>query len=139
MKSKELFISLIGCLPTLVLAQATPNMMGTWTAASTSAVIGSAMHHIVPNKKDNDIFFNKLELTMVINRQEGLNFSGILSTKMHKEIIVGALTPDLQGGVMADDDGTYTFKMVDPNTIQACYVQITRPRVAGCWVGKKQQ
>ena len=55
MKSKQLLISLIGCLPTLVLAQATPNMMGTWTAASTSAVIGSAMHHIVPNKKDNDI------------------------------------------------------------------------------------
>ena len=139
MKFKLLLTSLVGCLPTLVLAQATPNMMGMWTATVTSTVMGSAMHHIIPNKKDNDIYFNKVELTMVIDRQEGLNFAGILSTKIHKEAILGALTPDLQGGVMADGDGAYTFKMVDPNTIQACYVQITRPKVASCWIGKRQQ
>jgi hypothetical protein len=39
---------------------------------------------------------------------------------------------------MVDGDGTYTFKMLDSNTIQNCYAQINQPKVVGCWIGKKQ-
>lgn len=138
MKFKLFLTSLIGCLPTLVLAQSAPNMMGTWTGTATSTVMGSAMHHNIPNKKDDEIYFNKNEYTLVIDRQESLNFAGTLSTKMHKEVVLGAIAPDLQGGVMVDGDGTYTFKMLDPNMIQTCYVQINQPKVVGCWIGKKQ-
>jgi len=138
MKFKLFLTTLIGCLPTLVLAQSAPNMMGTWTGTTTSTVMGSAMHHIIPNKKDDEIYFNKNEYTLVIDRQEGLNFAGTLTSKMHKEVVLGAIAPDLQGGVMVDGDGTYTFKMLDSNTIQNCYAQINQPKVVGCWIGKKQ-
>jgi hypothetical protein len=114
-------------------------MMGTWTGTATSTVMGSAMHHNIPNKKDDDIYFNKNEYTLVIDRQESLNFAGTLSTKMHKEVVLGAIAPDLQGGVMVDGDGTHSFKIVDAATFHNCYVQIQKPKVADCWIGKKQQ
>lgn len=134
----KLLIAAIVITPALVLAQTTPNMLGTWTATSNATVIGTAAHHQVPNKKDGEIYFNKVPLKMVIDRQEGVNFSGMISSIYYKEVILGAITPDLQSGVMVDEDGSYTFKINDPSTIQVCYVQISKPKVANCWIGKKQ-
>lgn len=131
-------IALIGFIPTLALAQNAPNMIGTWTGTFNATVMGSAAHHLIPNKSDKEITFNKVPFTLVINRQEDLNFSGIISTRTHKEVILGAIAPDYQGGVMVDEDGTHTFKMIDANTIQNCYLQISKPKVAACWIGKKQ-
>ena len=88
---------------------------------------------------DKEISFNKVPFSLAINRQDGMNFSGIISTSTHKEVILGAIAPDFQGGVMTDEDGTHTFKIIDSTTIQNCYVQISKPRVAACWIGKKQQ
>ena len=138
MKYKLLLIAVIGYLPTLVFAQTVPNMMGTWTGTGNASVMGSAMHHIIPSKKDNEIYFNKVQLTLVIDRQEGLNFAGTLTSMMHKEVVLGAIAPDLQGGVMVDGDGTHSFKIVDAATFHNCYVQIQNPKVADCWIGKKQ-
>jgi hypothetical protein len=137
MKFKKLTI-LIGFFPTLVLAQSVPNMIGTWTGTFNATVMGSAAHHNIPNKSDKEISFNKVPFNLVINRQEDMNFSGSLSTSKHKEVILGAIAPDLQGGVMVDADGTHNYKIIDPTTIQSCYVQISKPKVAACWIGKKQ-
>jgi hypothetical protein len=132
-------IGLVGLFPILVLAQSAPNMIGTWTGTFNATVMGSAAHHIIPNKADKEISFNKVPFSLAINRQDGMNFSGIISTSTHKEVILGAIAPDFQGGVMTDEDGTHTFKIIDSTTIQNCYVQISKPRVAACWIGKKQQ
>jgi hypothetical protein len=132
-------IGLLCFFPALVLAQGIPNMVGTWTGTFNATVMGSAAHHIIPGKADKEISFNKVPFSMAINRQEGMNFSGMLSTSSHKEVILGAIAPDFQGGVMTDEDGTHVFKIIDSNTIQNCYVQISKPKVAACWVGKKQQ
>jgi hypothetical protein len=137
MKFKNL-LALFGFIPALALAQNAPNMIGTWTGTFNATVMGSAAHHINPKKSDTDITFNKVPFNLVISRQENLNFSGTLSTSAHKEVILGAITPDLQGGVMVDDDGTHTFKIIDSTTIQNCYVQLSKPKVAACWIGKKQ-
>ena len=137
MKFKNL-IAVISLMPTLVLAQTIPSMIGTWTGTFNATVMGSAAHHIVPNKKDKEIYFNKIPFTLDIDRQEGINFSGSLTSKNRKEVILGAITPDYQGGVMVDEDGTHAFKIIDPTTIQNCYVQISKPKVAACWIGKKQ-
>jgi len=131
-------VLLLGLLPALAMAQNVPNMVGTWTANSNSAVIGSAAHHVAPNKADKEVRFEKIPLKLIIDRQEGLNFSGTLNSTMHREVIIGAIMPDFQGGVMTDDDGTHVFKIIDSNTIQNCYVQIAKPKVASCWIGKKQ-
>jgi hypothetical protein len=137
MKFKNL-LALFGFIPALALAQNAPNMIGTWTGTFNATVMGSAAHHINPKKSDAEITFNKVPFNLVISRQENLNFSGTLSTSAHKEVILGAITPDLQGGVMVDDDGTHTFKIIDSTTIQNCYVQLSKPKVAACWIGKKQ-
>jgi hypothetical protein len=131
-------IALAGFFPAFVLAQSTPNLIGTWIATSNSAVMGNSAHHNHPNKKDKEIYFNKVLLNLVIDRQEGLNFSGSLSSNKHKEVIIGAIMPDFQGGVMTDEDGTHAFKIIDATTIQNCYVQISKPKVASCWIAKKQ-
>ena len=139
MKSNKL-IALLGFFPALVLAQNAPNMIGTWTGTFTNTVMGTAAHHVVPNKKDDEIYFNKnIPFNLVIDRQEQGSFSGTLSTAKHKEVILGAIAPDLHGGVMVDGDGTHSFKIIDANTIQNCYVQISKPKVAGCWIGKRKQ
>ncbi|MBU3567831.1 hypothetical protein [Polynucleobacter alcilacus] len=134
----KLVIAALALLPALVSAQNAPNMIGTWTGTFNATVMGSAAHHIVPNKKDKEIYFNKIPFALEIDRQEGINFSGLLTSKNRKEVILGAITPDFQGGVMVDEDGTHTFKIIDPTTIQNCYVQISKPKVAACWIGKKQ-
>lgn len=131
-------VAVFALLPVLVFAQNAPNMIGTWTGTFNAAVMGVAAHHIVPNKKDKEIHFNKVPFTLIIDRQEGVNFSGSLVSKNHKEVMLGAIALDLQGGVMVDDDGTHTFKIIDPTTIQNCYVQMSKPKVAACWMGKKQ-
>jgi len=137
MKFSKLIV-LLGFVPTLVFSQNAPNMIGTWTGTFNATVMGSAAHHIIPNKADKEITFNKVPFNLVINRQDGINFSGTLSTSTHKEAILGAITPDFQGGVMVDDDGTHAFKIIDSTTIQNCYVQLSKPKVAACWIGKKQ-
>ncbi|MEI6183865.1 MAG: hypothetical protein WCP25_11260 [Polynucleobacter sp.] len=136
MKFKSLLL-VVGFIPVLSLAQTTPNMLGTWNATSNAAVMGTAAHHQVPNKQDGEIYFNKVPLKMVIDRQEGVNFSGTISSVYYKEVILGAIAPDLQSGVMVDEDGSYTFKINDSTTIQVCYVQVSKPKVANCWLGKR--
>jgi len=138
MKFQKLIL-IMALSPALVLAQSIPNMVGTWSGTFNAAVMGSAAHHIVPSKKDKEIYFNKVPFTLIIDRQEGINFSGSLATKNHKEVILGAITPDSQGGVMVDEDGTHSFKFIDQTTIQNCYVQISKPKLAACWIGKKQE
>jgi hypothetical protein len=135
----KLVIAVLALLPALVLAQNAPNMIGTWTGTFNATIMGSSAHHIVPKKTDKEIYFNKVPFTLVIERQEGINFSGSIASNNHKEVILGAITPDFQGGVMVDDNGRFTFKFIDPTTIQSCYTHIEKKsKVASCWIGKKQ-
>jgi hypothetical protein len=135
----KLLVAMIGFIPVLAVAQTAPSMLGTWKIDSASStVLGKGAHHPAKDKKDSEIRFTKPVMTLVIDRQEGANFAGTLSSGSHKEIILGAIAPDLQGGVMVDEDGTHTFKIVNANTIQNCYVQMAKPKLAACWTGKRQ-
>jgi hypothetical protein len=133
----KLFLAIIAISPSLVLAQTMPNMLGTWTTVAHTTVMGTGAHHIFPNKKDKEIYFNKVALTLVVDRQEGMNFTGTFTSKSLKEVILGAIAFDFQSGVMIDSDGAFNFKIVDENTIQACYTQLQKPKVAGCAEYKK--
>ena len=119
-------------------AQTPPNMIGTWTSIVSYTIMGSGSHHQSNSAKDNEIYFDKKLVTMVIDRQEGINFAGTISSKDYKEVILGAIALDYQGGVLVDSDGTATFKIVDANTMQNCYVQMAKPKVASCQEFKKQ-
>jgi hypothetical protein len=131
------FISSI-CFSGTVFSQTIPNMMGTWKGMTNSTVMGVGAHHEVPNKKDKEIYVNRIPLTIVIDHQDGVNFWGSTISSKHKEQIIASLTPDFKEGIMVDSDGIRTFKIVNPTTIHTCYAQLEKPKVAGCFEMKKQ-
>ena len=88
-----------------------PNLVGTWSGhreriASTEG-------------------YRNGQATLVITAQTGWTFQGSMTWTtsqgdMHDEL-VGAFTPDGTLISGADDEGSYTFKLVDPVTLDYCY------------------
>jgi hypothetical protein len=88
-----------------------PDLVGTWTGhreriASTEG-------------------YRNGEATLTVTEQTGSTFKGALSRTTPagdvSDPLVGAFTPD--GTIIsgADDEGTYTFTLVDPVTLDYCY------------------
>lgn len=146
MKSK-LFIAILGLIPVFVCAQPTNNMLGTWKGISNSAVSGSGLFHPTEAGKEKAARFRNVEYVLVIDKEEGRNFVGSIgatngkhSTDVkHKEVVLGAYTKDMKGGVMVNESGNFTFKLVDSKNIEVCYTQAsTKPIVASCFEMVKQ-
>jgi hypothetical protein len=90
-----------------------PNLMGMWTGrreriASTEG-------------------YRNGEATLTVTDQTGWNFKGSVSRTTPEgdvsDPLVGAFTPD--GTIIsgADDEGTYTFTLIDPVTLDYCYAE----------------
>lgn len=121
-------------LPTLAVAEVQPfNMMGSWTSLVETVVQGQGGHRLLPQIKEDEIHFNQMPFTIVIDRQQGRNFAGTVSSKNRIEVILGSIDFDNQSGILTDDDGVYILKLIDKNTFQVCYSQITKPKIAGCF------
>lgn len=100
-------------------AQTQRSLIGTWKGTSHAAVIGDANHHGEAN--DSEPRFLRTELTLVIEKDDGRNFSGYVISETHKELIVGAFGADLVNGVYVDTDGTAIIRRISEDFIQACY------------------
>jgi hypothetical protein len=65
------------------------------------------------------------EATLVITEQTGWTFAGSLSRTTPdgdvSDPLVGAFTPDGSIITGSDDEGTYSFKLIDPVTLDYCY------------------
>ena len=120
------------CMSLSAYAQTAPNLLGTWKGVSNSTVMGIGGHHKAINKNKKEIYFNHLAFTLVVDRQDGFNFSGTFTSEYRKEILLGAISNDLQTGVMVEDDGGHNFRLVNANTMQTCYRQIKDPKIAAC-------
>jgi hypothetical protein len=121
---KALIYSLI--LATLVSQQALsadePSLLGTWTG-----------------QRDR---IAKVEgrrgglATLVITEQQGNTFIGRLKrsnpTGDEEEPLWGAFTPGAQLMMGADEEGTYIFRLIDPNTLDYCYTESGRSARAVC-------
>jgi len=147
----KLFIAVMGLVPALVLAQAAPNMLGTWKGVSNSAVYGSGLFHPTEAGKEKSIRFRNVEYMLVIDKEEGRNFAGLIGaasskhpTNMkHKEMILGSYAKDMKSGVMVNEAGTFSFRLADPKNLEVCFSQVTphavtTPRVASCFEMSKQ-
>lgn len=126
----------------LVFAQSPPNMLGTWTGMSNSAVSGSGHFHPAEAGKEQAVRFRSVEFVMVIDKEEGRNFVGSFGATNNKdstdvkrkEVLIGAYAKDMKSGVMVDEVGSFTFKLMDPKNLEICYIQITAsPKVAACF------
>src|SRR5258705_4289354 len=65
--------------------------------------------------------------TLVITEQKGLTFKGYLNRSNAdgdvKEDLWGAFTPGARLMAGADDEGVYSFMLIDINTLDHCYVE----------------
>jgi hypothetical protein len=102
----------VGVLAPLPIANAdNPDLLGTWTGhreriASTEG-------------------YRNGDATLTVTDQVGWTFKGSLSRTTPEgdvsDPLAGAFTPDGTIITGSDDEGTYTFKLVDPVTLDYCY------------------
>jgi hypothetical protein len=66
--------------------------------------------------------------TLVITEQQGNTFTGSLKrsnpTGDEEEPLWGAFTPGAKLMMGADEEGTYLFNLIDPNTLDYCYNEV---------------
>ena len=140
-------IAVAGLTSTLSVAQTQSNMLGTWKGISNSAVMGSGHFHPTEAGKEKAVRFRNVEYVMVIDKEEGRNFVGYIGATnskhptdiQRKEVVVGAYAKDMKSGVMANETGSFTFKLVDAKNLEVCYTQVSsKPKVASCFELVKQ-
>jgi hypothetical protein len=138
----KLLIAAILITPALVFAQSSPNMLGTWTGISNSAVSSAGQFHPTEAGKEKAVRFRSVEYVMVIHKEEGRNFVGSISATNNKdstdikrkEVLMGAYAKDMKRGVMVNETGSFTFMLMDPKNLEICYTQVTAsPKVASCF------
>jgi hypothetical protein len=140
-------IAVAGLTSTLAVAQTQSNMLGTWKGVSNSAVMGSGHFHPTEAGKEKAVRFRNVEYVMVIDKEEGRNFVGFIGATnskhptdiQRKEVVVGAYAKDMKSGVMANETGSFTFKLADAKNLEVCYTQASsKPKVASCFELVKQ-
>ena len=140
------FLFAISIHPALAETSSPPiSPLGTWVGVSNSAVYGWGLFHPTEAGKEKAVRFRKVEYQIVIDRQDGRNFSGRVQTTKgkHKEVLLGAFAKDLQSGVMVNENGTFTFNLENESEMEVCFTQVKphaviTPRVASCFELKKQ-
>jgi hypothetical protein len=74
--------------------------------------------------------------TLVITEQQGNTFAGHLKRSNpsgdEDEPLWGAFTPGGHLIMGSDDEGTYIFSLVDPNTLDYCYTEAAPSPRAAC-------
>jgi len=118
---------------------AIPDLRGTWTGRSESAVMGAPTPH-QGGTPDSPTRFTSIALTLVVDKQQGRAFSGTISSVLQKgEPLVGMISRT--GAVYyADTDGYVIGTMLAPGKLEICYLQAspTTGSVASCTVLVKQ-
>ena len=72
--------------------------------------------------------FVDLELTLIIDKQDGARFSGSKSSDKRKETVSGVIGFDNKTVYMVDDDGIMLCKLVGPDKMEQIYLHITKHR-----------
>ena len=111
-------------------AQDIPDLTGTWTGRGIGVAIGPNPHA----SGTTGTTFPEVDFTVVIERQQDRRFVGSIASGERKEVIAGVIAPDLDEGVMVDEDGYYDFEIDDANTLELCYQHNTPDsRLAACY------
>jgi hypothetical protein len=106
-------MSLFALGPVATAGAEQPNLIGTWTGhreriASTEG-------------------YRNGTATLVVTEQTGWTFKGIMAWSTPEgplqDDLVGAFTPDGTLVAGADAEGMYSFKLVDPVTLDYCYAE----------------
>ena len=143
----KFIVATLALLPVLAIAQSSPVLLGTWKGMGPATVVGSGSFHPSEAGKENNIRYRNVEFVLVIDKEEGRNFSGYLTATSksdstdtnYKAMILGSSSKDMKNGVWVSELGTATYKLVDPNNLEVCYTHIAAQyRVGHCYELVKQ-
>lgn len=100
-----------------------PNLVGTWKGKALAVHIGATPYRTA---ESDAVQFspNEIEYTYEITQQQDTRFAGKMSGGKFQETVIGMLSPDGNTAMMLDDDGQYSMKLIDPNTIDMCYTHL---------------
>ena len=144
----KIIITALALLPVLVFAQTSPNLVGTWKGVGNAAVSGADIYHPTEEGKEKSVRFTNMEFILVVDREEGRNFTGYIKSTSskapvnanNKKMILGSYAKDMKSGVWVNEvGGNATFKFEDSKLLEVCYTQVSpKPMVADCLEMVKQ-
>lgn len=143
MKFKNSLVLVAVIFSSSAFSQNSNSILGTWKGTSNSAVIGSGLHHPNSDHEKAEVKFKKNDYVITIDKVEGRNFSGTVSSKNYNELIAGAFKKDFKSGVMVNENGSASFELPSSNLMEICFTQATPkfiaiPNVASCFELTKQ-
>ncbi len=124
MKYLVVALALLGAAITGASAQdAVPDLKGSWTGKGKSIVFGNNPHHPGPQTAADAPRVRDIEVTHVVEGQEGRLAWGRSSSTVAdtKEPFTWAIASDNKTIVGADMDGYFRITLVSPERIEKCY------------------
>jgi len=118
-------LALLGAAIAVARAQDTiPDLKGTWTGKGKSIVYGSHPHHPGSQTTADPPRVGEIEVTYVVEGQEGRLLWGRSSSTVAdtKEPFAWAMTSDNRSIVGADLDGYFLITLITPERMEKCYV-----------------
>jgi hypothetical protein len=139
--SSLLFVGLVvgamGAVSAPGRAQSAPNLVGTWKGTAQAVQMGVNPYRTPPSSAPN-FSTSAMEFTVTIAEQKDNRFTGKKTAGDRSETLIGAISPNNQGGVMLDDDGQYLFTIRDQNTLDVCYNHLNPSgKVVACYTWKR--
>jgi hypothetical protein len=132
-------LALLAATATLARAQdAVPDLKGTWTGKGKSIVFGNSPHHPGSQAADAPPRVRDIEVTYVVEGQDGRLVWGHASSAVAntKEPFAWAMASDNKTIVGADLDGYYHITLISPDRMEKCYAHNStspsRSVVANC-------
>ncbi len=120
---KALVVTVIAVLATTAaaLAQAVPDLKGTWSGQWRTVIYGTNPHHPAPGTPAGAPRIREITFTMEIEGQDGrLLWGKSWSNPDRKEPFAATITPD--GKIIGSDmDGSLTMSIAAPDRLDACY------------------
>jgi opacity protein-like surface antigen len=125
MKSFALALALLSGAATAAIAQdAIPDLKGTWSGKGKSLVFGSNPHHPGSQTADAPPRVRDIDVSYVVDGQEGRLAWGRSSSTIAKtdEPFAWAISADNKSIVGADRDGYFRITLLAPDRMDKCYV-----------------
>ncbi len=102
-----------------------PDLKGTWV------IKGEGHGHEKSSESAPKIHAKKfgvhnVVITLTIDKQEGVRFSGYKASDRQKETVSGVIGFDNKTLYMVDDDGMNIARLVSPDKIETVYFQLTK-------------
>ncbi|MEE4378354.1 MAG: hypothetical protein V2J55_12720 [Candidatus Competibacteraceae bacterium] len=105
-----------------------PDLKGEWVMTH-EAVIQSNHAEMPPERHvDENEGFISVDFVITIDKQEGIKFSGIKSSKQREETISGIIGFDNRSVYMVDDDGIMHCRIVGPDKMEQIYLHVAEHR-----------